>query len=512
MISRKKILLTTAISAAALRCFFGIMVYFSPYFYFSRVPGLDMETLLAFSDGSGRYPLLFVAHRFLISFARLLNGGSNSVAAIMLIQALIGVAGAVVAADLTLKLSGKRLAALFAGLLYAFYAPFLIYEFAVLQESLLVNLILFGLYALLIAKLRRYPVGMTFFAGVLLALAAVGRPVSLLLGIALFIMLGASGIRRKSFAWLAYGAGFGSILLAGAVFNYIFAGIFDPFFRVGKYILQTNFGSGGVSESGAWRIFAVNMANRIPDFFSARSIAENLNFYFLAMKFPILKYLIRPEGVIPLGFSGMLLLSLREKSRRRAWLLILPVIFLTMVLISRPAMERYQLFVVPYFIIAGAWLASTLLEMRRIPDIAMSMVLLIAVFGISFILSPKPVLRGDDFVNWGIAAEAGGFVAESENSYYDAWHHFHHRSGAFNYYRTLFRSCRFHEAGVLCIEYMKLYGVSTRCGLYLTLSLISDGKMAEAKQVFAVLEAPPENHRDYKMYMDVRDMLREKNE
>ena len=510
MISRKKILLISAISAAAIRCLFGIMVYFSPYFYFSRVPGLDMKTLWAFSDGSGRFPLLFVAHRFLICFVRVLNGGNNSVAAVMLIQALIGVAGAVVAADFTLKLSGKRLAALFAGLLYAFYAPFLTYEFAILQESLLVNLVLFGLYALLIAKLRRFRFGMTFLAGALLALAAVGRPVSLLLGVGIILTLFISGIRKKSSAWLTYGAGFGSILLTAAVFNCIFAGVFNPFFQVGNYILQINSAPDGVASDGAWYIFLVNIVSRIPDFFSARSIAENLNFYFLAMKFPLLKYLVRPEGIIPLGFSGMLLLLLRENSRRRAQLLIVPVALLTAVLIFRPAMERYQLLVIPYFIVAAAWLASLLLEMRKILDIAMAIVMLIAVFGISFMLSPQPVLRGDDFVNWGIAAEAGGFAGESENSYREAWHQFHHRSGAFNYYRTLFRQRRFHEAGVLCIDYMKLYGVSTRCGLYLTLSLVSDGKIEEAKQAFAALEVPPENHRDYKMYMDVREMLREK--
>ncbi len=447
MISRKNILLTTALTAIAARVAVALTVFFSPYRFFYCVPGLDMETLLAYADWE-KFPVLLVPYRLFLSLMHCLG---TDVFAIYCLQALCGVAGAVMVADMALYFCRRRGAALFAGIVFACYAPFWMYEFAVLQESFLLNFILSGVYLLFIAAKKHFPVGWTAAAAAVIAAASLGRPAALLLtGMMWFWILFFQNRRAGVFFGLTAAA----VLGAGSIFNFLSAGTFSPFFQVTAFIVSSNEAAlpdGGVNIPG----LMIKVFGRIPEIFSARSIAENLNFHFTAERLPLLAVGFRPEGVIPLGIAGAILMLISEKTRMRALILLAVIAALTVPIAFRPAMERYQLLLMPYIIIfaaaAVAWFLSEKHWQERCAGVLLAVICAVA----AFYLSPRPKLRPDDYTNWGIAARAGGFINDSNRSFYEGWEKFHSRPCAINIFRNKMSARAAGEAAEFAKQYLQ---------------------------------------------------------
>ena len=135
MLTRKNILFATFGIALAVRAAFAGLVSSSLFRYYHHVPGLDMQTLLRFSEWGSGVPdavPFFSPHRILIYLDFLLHGNAHHVWNIFAVQALLGALGCAATADLALKLTGKRRGALTTGILAATYLPSLIYEFSVL--------------------------------------------------------------------------------------------------------------------------------------------------------------------------------------------------------------------------------------------------------------------------------------------------------------------------------------------------------------------------------------------
>ena len=96
MLTRRRILGITAAAAAAVRLLFLLEWVDSPYRWFHRVPGLDMETLLRMSEwgGGANFPPIFTFHRVLIHLIWRFNGSRHSVETLFAVQSLLGVAAA----------------------------------------------------------------------------------------------------------------------------------------------------------------------------------------------------------------------------------------------------------------------------------------------------------------------------------------------------------------------------------------------------------------------------------
>ena len=179
MLTRRQILLLPAEVAVAARAIFAVVLADSPFRFFHCVPGLDMQTLWEFAAPGGA-PTLLVAPRLLFQLVRRIGQGPFT---LFCLQALIGAVGAALCADLARHFTRDRFSALCAGIIYALYAPFLVYEFSVLQEALLLNLILLAVWIFYRALPRRASSSWVLAAAVVSAFAALGRPMALPLGI-----------------------------------------------------------------------------------------------------------------------------------------------------------------------------------------------------------------------------------------------------------------------------------------------------------------------------------------
>ena len=106
--SKKTVLTAAAVFSAIVRSVYFFWYLESPFRHFHKVTGLDMETLLRFSEWEqGReFSPLFVVHRFLIYLVWLFNGKEHCIPVVILIQNLAGIAGAVLVADLVLMMWG----------------------------------------------------------------------------------------------------------------------------------------------------------------------------------------------------------------------------------------------------------------------------------------------------------------------------------------------------------------------------------------------------------------------
>jgi hypothetical protein len=158
MLSRKKILLTTGAAAIAVRGIFAWIFSASMFKNYHLVRGLDMETLLRFSEwgtGGDAVPLL-TPHRLLLFINWIAHGKTHETAPVFFIQSLIGVLGCMAVADITLSLTGKRRGALAAGVIAALYLPSLVYEFSILQDSFTVNFTLFAIWGTLYARRKHF--------------------------------------------------------------------------------------------------------------------------------------------------------------------------------------------------------------------------------------------------------------------------------------------------------------------------------------------------------------------
>ena len=118
MFSKKYILCVTGVVAVIVRLVFYALFAGTMFRYYHMVQGLDMQTLLRFSEWGNHpdLPPFFTLHRLTIYLIWKFNNAVHSVDMVFLLQALFGIAGALAAADLTLKLCGKRKAAIVAGI------------------------------------------------------------------------------------------------------------------------------------------------------------------------------------------------------------------------------------------------------------------------------------------------------------------------------------------------------------------------------------------------------------
>lgn len=420
-LSRKTILLTTGLAAAAVRAGFFSFWLGSAFRFFHRVPGLDMETLLRFSEwGKGcEFSPLFVVHRFLIYLVWLANGRQHSVEALVICQSLFGVAGAVMTADIVLRLWGRRGTALAAGLFYALYGPLVLYDFCILQESVTTTLILAGVWAFLACRAGRGRPEKCFGAGLLLGLGSVGRPVAAAL--ALFLP-GTAFARSRRGALFMLGGVLALWGVAGT-FNLVFAKDFSPFFRVLPYTLSYNAEKipSGAGPGAAEKRLSLGLPGRAAKFFLAFEMPENLNYYFLRRRLPLLGYLPGPGLFMPVALAGVLLMTARF--RRREGLLLAVIALLALPLAAREPIGRYRLHLVPYFIVCAAYFFTVLRQGSVRTNVLCGGAFALALF-INFAFSPPAFIRASDHTAWALALEsaAGGRVSQaSVREFSEGW-------------------------------------------------------------------------------------------
>ena len=193
--TRKKLLFFIALTGTAVKLAEFLLWYGSTFRFYNLVPGLDMKTLLSFSEwGTPGNGFFLTPHRALVAAWWKLNGSTHFIPGIVAVQALCGILGATLCADLALRLFDRdRTAAIVCGLAYLLYGPFFIYEFSVLQETTALTLILFAFHA----ALRARGVRRCALAGAVLGLSVVGRPIALPLASFLCLLILKREVRQE---------------------------------------------------------------------------------------------------------------------------------------------------------------------------------------------------------------------------------------------------------------------------------------------------------------------------
>ena len=355
----------TAVSALAVKIFFAVSFYFSYFESYHLVPGLDMQTLLRYSEwlGENSYPSFFTFHRLVIFLVWLLNGKNHCVWAIFIIQSLIGIAGAVCMADTVRKLSGSRKTALICGIASGIYLPSLVYEFSVLKETFAVNFSLFLFWSMLHALHRKFDWKSSLLFGFCCFAALEGR-------VAILPYVGICGIyciykmwkyrkAKRVFLCALFPA---LLLLTASAFNKVCGSWqFSPFFNIVSYTIEYNAAAPppatadlpatptAASKLQNIRQTIVNAASRVPTLFKHGELPENQNIYFWSEKIPQYKLLIGPGLLIPCAAMGIMIIIFSGAWKKRYGLLLLPVITLMLPLCAREPIGRYRLMLVPYF-------------------------------------------------------------------------------------------------------------------------------------------------------------------
>ena len=435
MLNKRKILWVTAVIAIIVRLVFYALFAGTMFRYYHQVPGLDMQTLLRFSEWgqNADVPPFFTIHRVTIYLLWKLNNGIHAVDALFLLQSISGILGAVAVADLILMLTGRRKAALAGGILYAVYLPFLIYEFSVLQETFSVNVLLFAVWSLFFARKKRFALLPALCSGLLWGLSLTGRPVAIPVALAAGTGAFLWCRRRKLIKnWSIFILGI--LLTAGgaAVFNHIHGWKHGPFYNVLPYTVQYNTESASgtaaavqAPESFSKKLLttAGKMLIRSPQMFSIRELPENQNLYFWRHKMPETQLLPGPEILMTLTVFSLCILLFSGAWKHKEGV-ILWILLMVPALCGREAIGRYRLMLCPYFIIITVIGIACLYRMKKGKMKAVTGIVsaVIALSATVYEMNQNHGLRLSDFHSWAIATESvHGNTEQTLDAYYDYW-------------------------------------------------------------------------------------------
>ena len=527
MFSRKYILSVTAFVAVIVRLVFYALFAGTMFRYYHNVPGLDMQTLLRFSEWgqNSMVPPFFTLHRLVIYLLWKFNNGVHAVDAIFLLQSLSGILGALALADLNMMLSGRRKAALAAGVFYAIYLPFLVYEFSVLQETFSVNVLLFAIWSLFNAKRKHFAIVPTLCSGILWGLSLTGRPVAIPVALAAitaaFIWCRRKKILKK---WGLFLFGIALVTGSASAFNHYHGWRHGPFYNVLPYTVHYNTAQTGSdaenipetrkSFSRKLLITAGKMLMRTPMMFSVRELPENQNIYFWRHKMPETKLLAGPEVLMTLTVFSLCVIIFSGAWKRK-YGLILWVLLMAPALCGREAIGRYRLMLCPYFIIIAVLGIALLYRMKRGKKKLFTgfAAFFIAISCSAYEMNQNHGLRLSDFHSWAIATESiHGNAEPALDAYYEYWQRSAMRNNkAFQVMQAAaMRAVRF-DIAARVIQQAELAGEVNRSIIAYYAGLIHVGnndpyRVMAAFSAIKPEELPPELLANY--HMIKRDSLR----
>ena len=426
----KQVLLLTGFAALLIRVIWGLTFLTSEIAAFNYLPGLDMATLLRFSEWTStdhESAPMFVLHRLLLFACYLAAGKSHNVIVIWLVQSFFGIAGSIFMAWGIDLLSKNTRAALAGGLIYGIYGPFLLYESVALQESVLVHTLTIA-FALLLYFRQSRNTGVGILCGIVLGLNSAGRPATVFLALA-FALFPIWENRREKLSPVMF-----SILVSllsvwgiAALFNGYFRESFSPFFNVMPHLAEVHAPQTaaaaaetvqtakdtGVSLPEYFAVLAGAVKN-VPMLFGMREIPENLDYDVIRKMLPILSF--GPSLLMPFAVAGMIAAVLLK--RKELQVLYVAVAFLVLPLASRMPIGRYRLMLVPFFIVFAVFLAVEIFKNhhRRLALIG----IVTGVVGCN-LLCASPLVRPNPAAHYTLALAAMKCRAMPEKHLQTAW-------------------------------------------------------------------------------------------
>lgn len=416
-------MITTAAAALLLRLIYALLFSDTPLAQFNSLPGLDMATLLGFSEWDKSTWLnkpLFVLHRFVLFFCYMAMGKSHNFMLIYIVQSLFGVAASAFVVWGTWQISKSIRAGVIAGVIYALYGPFMLYECVALQESILTHTLAIG-FAVWLYYLDRRSTLAGVISGVILGLNSSGRPATVLL--ALVMALYPLWLwRREKFAFLNVSnlIFLAAVWLTASLFNGYFRGQFNPFFNVMPHLIEVHNQTAPQAQgaSGGSVVSYLNVllgaVKNVPYHFGMREVPENLDYDVIRTILPILS--LGPLFVMPFAVSGMVTSALLK--RKNMTLLYIAVAALMLPLAARVPIGRYRLLMMPFFIIFAAIFIEELI-VNRPKRLAMTGIL-IGVVGAN-LLCASPLVRSNPAAYHSLAIAAVKSRDDADSYFQKAW-------------------------------------------------------------------------------------------
>jgi tetratricopeptide (TPR) repeat protein len=523
----------------------------SPLRYYSSVGGLDMQGLLNLGrwlyEGRG----IFSIYSGLAAFVMLLNGGQEWPEALIVIQYACGTILAFLIAWIALRLTGRRGVALTAGMAAALYAPELMYESVTLRESVMVFACTLSL-ALVVTWRRRHFANWRMVAvGAILALPCLVRASAGLWTALAMLWVWAYILRKQRVSlktdWLKalrkgalIGVGAIILLLPSWGWNYFAQGYPLPFYlnigysvKAGKVdnartmnvemsktasaaALQTEPESCPVpsteaSGRAACKVVCpfIKYGKKFIEVFLPFEKANNLNFYYMRQKFPILTNLLRPEILITLATVMLIWWLLRGACLRKEAILFIYLIALTIPMCVFLPLARYRLALLPVFCIAGAVLPvrelNLLLRKKSIWKFAIIIVALLVYCKLTW---PKVVpVRSEDFIAWGKAMKSRGdqpimYLREFRDGYLLQPES---ASAAFNFAGALLQIRKFEDAAKVCLNTLRAHPDNQGLKLYAASGFTGSGRPQAAERILLSIKEPSD-HTGY--YYNLGECLR----
>ena len=360
----KKALLLTGTAALFVRLIYGVLFAATPLAAFNTLPGLDMATLLEFSQWDNASPRslpMFVLHRFLLFFTYLSAGKTHNFLLIYLVQSLFGITASMFAAWGVWQLSKSFRATLIAGIIYALYGPFLLYESVALQESILTHTLIIG-FAIWMNFVDKRSTICGVISGIILGLNSSGRPATAFLAAAMAIYpLWVHRKEKFSVANLSFLFSLAAVWFTATLFNGYFRQTYNPFFNVMPHLTEVHAPQSATESSNIiisyFKVFFAAVKN-VPYHFGMREIPENLDYDVIRKILPILFF--GPLLVMPFAVAGIISMALLK--RKELISCYIATLFLALPLAARIPIGRYRLLLMPFFIIFAALFIEELIK------------------------------------------------------------------------------------------------------------------------------------------------------
>jgi tetratricopeptide (TPR) repeat protein len=501
----------------------------SPFRYYHSIRGLDMMTLLAKGEKfiHGKTPfspfnlIIYIAHH--IFPADFLPEGT------VIIQMILGLITALLCTWLVLAITGNRYMAVTAGITASLYAPVLIYETQILKTTVYLFCSVLALTLLLYAKKKQFAFSWTALAGFSAMFPLWERfsgilwPAAALLWILLLHI--SSSLKERHFSADATKTPVNitqllitSLKKAFKPMLFFTAGIFISISAVTAVNIYNNQSSAGYYKANFRYIFKTGSAaeadingpavsgsdthkikshgtdtvkkkiilyfNKIKDIFSPVQIPNNINYYFVREKLPVLKFMPGPNLVIPAALTGFLILLLNFKFlKKESILFFYAAAFISPIFFFLP-LARYKTIMLPLIAFASAYSVFYLINAEKQKKLIFTVII---IFLYIFILSSDNTISrySTDIYAYSYAAV----------------------------YRPvkLMEKGRFKEAEIILSEYSRRIPDAPLVTIFLASSYMGQGRFKEAEYLLKHIPVPEKPNLKGRYFFNLADSVRLQN-
>ena len=425
----------------------------SPFHLYHTIIGLDMRKFLLWGTGLADGHCRFTMYRFLVAIVSLFTDPANLATGVVIAQLALGVGTTGLTVYIFRRLFHNRSGAVLAGILFALYAPPLIYETQILKETLYLFLTTLSLAAAISAAAGRPSAKSAAICGATAIFPFLVRFSGILWFICVCIWFSAARFKRNS-SWKTLAPFIaGSLLMLSLVFGFELSQGRSPlpFFTPNAgYILKVGAkkklndlsppsgnmkkitircrgmeietdnaekGRGGELSnddpaadkngfSSAMR-FTERYFSKTRYIFTGAEMPNNVNFYFEHSKLLPLRILIPPGFLVPIGLAGLILMLLTSSYRGRAAPLLWLLLAFSVPMIIFAPLARYKLVLAPTLCVSAAFLVTKVLREirgRNWQALAKVCATIVAACLFSAILAPPLIIRNSDLKAYAVAA------------------------------------------------------------------------------------------------------------